>query len=169
MKYAILLLLFISFISLSSKVETKVVEVEVIRIDTVHVLVPTELDIYLLAKMIESEASRSTKGVERITGRIMAGNVAVNRLKNDILGGKLRTLTKIIHKKNQFHGVKTSRFKEKPSKESLISATIAALDLNLLPIEVEYFNTADAPNIWNKRNLKEWAYIARHSFRYKAR
>ncbi len=169
MKYAILLLLFISFISLSSKVETKIVEVEVIRIDTVHVLVPTELEIYLLAKMIESEASRSTKGVERITGRILAGESAINRLEDHIRNKRSRTLWSVLNQKNQFHGVKTSRFKEAPSKESLIAATIAALGIELLPDSIMYFNTANAPNVWNKRNLKEWAYIAGHSFRYKAR
>jgi len=136
--------------------------------DTVQVLVPTTAEVYLLARLIESEASRSQTGVERISGRIAAGNVVMNRLRANLKSGKTVSLKKIIYKKNQFCGIKVKRFRDKPSKESLIAATIALLDLNLLPDNILFFNSPNAPNIWNKTELVEWARIAKHSFKYKS-
>ena len=163
------LLLFIAGLSIASTSNPKTIiqTVEVVKTDTVQILVPTSAEVYLLARLIESESSRSTKGIERIAGRIANGNVVISRMQDAISRGTLTTLTKTIYRRNQFCGVKTQRFKESPSKESLIAATYAILDISILPDNILYFNTPTAPNVWNKTQLKEWARFAGHSYKYR--
>ena len=86
-----------------------------------------------LARLINSEA-----GNQSMEGKIAVGNVVRN-----IARYKGWTIKKTIYDKNKygprFDGIKTKRFKEYPSKESILAAVKSA-NIKIVPDDVHFFH-----------------------------
>ncbi|MHC1684742.1 MAG: cell wall hydrolase [Clostridiaceae bacterium] len=83
----------------------------------------SQSDLNLLAHLIESEACG-----EPYAGKIAVGNVVVNRARMDD-----KSISSVIYQPNQFSGVKTSRFKSTPSKDSIKAAKEVLEGKNIVP------------------------------------
>ena len=141
--------------------------VEVTCVDTVYqttyVPVPMETDVYLVARLIESEA-----GAEPMEGKIAVGNTVINRVVRSF-NEKPKTLAEVIFRKNQFDGINNHLFNKEPSEESKLAAYFCYIE-NVIPDSTYYFlNPKTASNKkWMKwlENNKKKIIIQNHNFYY---
>lgn len=110
----------------------------IIRYDTITVLTPAPSDVYTLARLIESERTRSR--ADSVSGAIAIGDVAVNRLERALRKGKIATIDSIIRRPGQFDGIHSQRFNQTPKPLAFMAALTTLMGFEMLPDEALYFH-----------------------------
>lgn len=131
--------------SSSDKVDGK--DNETINIIQSNSVSYTNEDLDLLARLIYSEA-----GSEPYLGKVAVANVVLYRVREN-----KQTLEEVIYAQNQFDGVETNQFTNKPPQESINAAIEALNGVNVVPDGYFFVNLNLADPQW----AKEKTFIAR--------
>lgn len=137
----------------------------------VYVPVPTEEQVLLNARLIESEAAS-----EPFLGKVAVGEVVMNRIGDyEQRGKKMQDALKYtIYRKGQFDGVGTKHFNRTPSYDSILASFCSLMGSETLPDNVLFYHNKELvlKNNWDVRwvktlEKKEYAKIGKHTFCFK--
>lgn len=101
----------------------------------IPVPVPSDADVLLLARLINSETHRidtSSNVYEAFLGKLAVGETVVNRATSKIL-------RQVIYAKGQFDGIRTRRFRQQPKPADIVAAYRALMKNELFLPDVYYF------------------------------